>query len=94
MMYQVIWIVGEKALYEFCLKAFREQPIFVETVGHCGPATIWIKDKLDTSGSVCHRCYLAFMQHQRGDRSYHDIQQISHETYEQIISHRTTIGRI
>lgn len=89
-MYQAIWIEGEEALNDFCKKRLKDTPKFVETIAHCGSATIWLMYKHDDEGHY-HDMYLIFMEHPKGDLSYWQIQDKRLETYGQIISYRTTI---
>lgn len=90
MMYQALWIIGERALEGFCMKRFGERPRFIETIGHCGSATIWKSYKL-ASDDYYRDCYLIFMPHGKGDFTYSDLQEKRFEDYGKISSYRTTV---
>ena len=52
MPYATIWIEGEKALDAFCMKRFGAKPHFVETIGRCGAATIYMVYMEHPNGGV------------------------------------------
>lgn len=86
-MYSYKWIEGEKALDEFCEKRFKAKPRFVETIGHCGGATIYeiykYRDENDTSKG-CAQMFLLFMEHFSGKYSFTQIQNIMKQSYGEI----------
>lgn len=94
MMYIYKWIEGEKNLEEFCLKRFKVRPNFTETIGHCGPATIYLiykyRDEKDWNKGYA-EMYLLFMEHNSGTKLFTEIQEIMHWTYEKIKADRTSI---
>lgn len=94
MMYIYKWIEGEKNLNDFCIKRFKARPSFLETIGHCGPATIWLiykyKDEIDRNKG-CAEMYLLFMEHSSGTKLFTEIQEIMHWTYEKIKADKTSI---
>lgn len=92
MMYQALWIEGSRALYGFCEKRFKESPRFIETIGHCGSATIWLSYKL-TPNDGYRDFYLIFMPHDRGNLTYSQIQDKKQEKYEQIMAYATTVRK-
>lgn len=83
MLYQAIWIEGESALEDFCRKELKDHPRFIETIGHCGSATIWLKYKRDNAGNF-HRVFLVFRQHPSGHWTFDDLQAQSLQSYEQL----------
>ena len=91
MLYQALWIEGEKALEDFCTKRFKESPRFIETIGHCNNATIWMVYKQTPNGYQ--DFYLIFMPHDSGNYTFSQIQDKRAETYEQIITDRTTVRK-
>ena len=92
MMYQALWIEGARALNVFCQKRFKESPHFIETIGHCGSATIWLSYKL-TPNDGYRDFYLIFMPHERGNYSYNQIQEKHKENYEEIMANATTVRK-
>lgn len=93
-MYIYKWIEGIKNLEDFCLKRFKEKPRFLETIGHCGPATIWMVYKyLDENdwGKGCTQMFLLFMEHNSGKTLFTDIQEIFKWSYEKIRVDRTSV---
>ena len=91
-MYQVKWIEGEKNLYDFCQKCFKEQPYhFIENIGHCGPATIHKLYIWRTDIDYYTQMFLLFMKHERGTYTYDQIVQLRNSTYEQIRTDKTAI---
>lgn len=91
MMYQVKWIEGEKNLYDFCQKCFRDRPRFLENIGHCGPATIHNLYIYRPDKECYSQMFLLFMKHERGTFSYDEIEELNKLTYEQIRTDKTAI---
>ena len=93
-MYTYIWIEGEANLRAFCKKRFNDSPRFVETIGHCGPATIyeiykWRQDKHDYTDM-----FLLFMEYHKGKVSWIELKDnIYFWKYEQIRADRNSILR-
>jgi hypothetical protein len=92
MMYQALWIEGSRALYDFCEKRFKESPRFIETIGHCGSATIWLSYKLTPTDGY-RDFYLIFMPHDHGNFTYMQLQDKKLEKYEQIMAYATTVRK-
>lgn len=92
-----IWIEGEKALNEFCLKRFKDKPRFVETCGSVIGARIrMIYKHRDDLGRYVDM-YLLYMD-APNDRcpNYAGsgmLSQIERMTYEEIKADRTAILR-
>lgn len=92
-----IWIEGEKALNEFCLKRFKDKPRFVETCGTVMSAKVrMIYKHRDDLGKYVDM-YLLYMDAPNkkcknlvGDGQLPDIQLM---TYEEIKADRTAILR-
>lgn len=90
MPYATIWIEGEKALYAYCMRRFGERPHFVETIGRCGSAKIYMIYKRCPDG--CYRdFYLMFMEHPKGN--VYDIMSVHGESYEEIMKRSNTIKK-
>lgn len=88
-MYTTIWIEGEENLNAFCLKRFKEEPRFVETIGKAGTAKIILKYKFREDKQRYTAMYLLFMEHPKGNVA--DPSDISNQSYEQIRANRTSI---
>jgi hypothetical protein len=88
------WIEGWGNLQEFCLKRFHFPPRFCETIGHCGPATIYniykYRDKNDTQKG-CADMYLMFMEHTSGKTTWIELQEIMRWSYEQIRADKSSL---
>lgn len=93
-MYIYKWIEGEKELIDFCQKRFKANPRFVETIGHCGPATIHkiykYRDNNDMSKG-CVQMFFMFMEHHSGKICGRELDKIERWTYEQIRADRSSI---
>ena len=93
-MYIYKWIEGEKEMIDFCLKRFKMKPYFLETIGHCGPATIHMiykyRDRNDL-GKGCAQMFFLFMDHPNGKFGYTELCNIEEWTYEKIRADRSSI---
>lgn len=97
-----IWIEGEKALNEFCLKRFKEKPRFVENSGRVMGARVFqiYKYVYKEGGETVDRVAQMFMlwmdapndncKNLAGDGQLSDIQRM---TYEEIKADKTAILR-
>ena len=84
------WIEGEDNLNSYCQKRFNELPRFVETIGSVWPsAKVYLVYKLREDKQKYTPMFLLFMQHQKGTVGY--IQDIKHQSYEQIRTDRSAI---
>lgn len=92
-----IWIEGEKALDEFCLRRFKERPRMVETCGKVGPARVRLIYKHDDQAGKYREMYLLYMDApsgmEKGNLSesgpfFDEIQRMS---YEEIRTDKTAI---
>jgi hypothetical protein len=90
MPYATIWIEGEEALDAYCMRRFGERPHFVETIGRCGAATIYMVYKQCPDGFY-RDFYLMFMEHPNGD--VNDIMSVHGESYEDIMKKKNTIKK-
>ena len=87
------WIEGEENLEQFCVKCLKEKPRFIETVGHCGPATIYLMYKYREDKQRYVEMFLLFMEHPKGNVARNDFDNIKHMTYEQIRADRNSLLR-
>lgn len=91
-MYQYKWIEGEKNLEDFCLKCLGERPRFLETIGHCGQAVIWLVYKYRPDRDCYTDMYLLFIDHPKGQYTFEQIwNTIRKMTYEQIEAYRISV---
>lgn len=93
-----IWIEGEKALNEFCLRLFKSKPLFRGTIGSVGRARVRLiyKHRGDNIGK-CAEMYLLYMYASSGSCSnlarIEDLDKIETMTYEEIKADKTAILR-
>lgn len=85
------WIEGEANLLAFCWKCFKESPVFCETTGHCGPATINLVYKWRGDKGRYVDMYLLYMEHPKGIVTWNDFDKTRHMTYEQIRADRNSL---
>ena len=88
-MYTTIWIEGEKNLNDFCKKRFKDTPHFVETIGKVSTAKVYKTYKWRDDKQRYSDVYLLFMEHPKGKVG--NIEDIKHQTYEQIRANKTSI---
>ena len=75
----------------FCKKCLKEEPRFIESIAHCGPATIHLIYKYREDKNRYAEMYLLFMEHPKGNVGWNDFGEIRHMTYEQIRTDRNSI---
>lgn len=100
-MYSYIWIEGEKNLDEFCLKRFGARPRFMETIGHVAGKGASAKVRLnykypaedEPPYSGCHEMYFLYMEHDSGQYTYYQLEEIMRWPYEKIRTDRAAILR-
>lgn len=89
--YIYFWVEGYEEINEFCQKRLGERPQFMETIGHCGSATIYNIYKRDKDGHF-HNMYFVFMRHHKGTMTYHQLMDYCHKyDYEQIRTDRNSL---
>jgi hypothetical protein len=88
-----IWIEGEQALKEFCLKRFGRKPDFMETIGHVDIATIENIYIYKEEQKNYVDMYLMYMEHPNGKITYNDINDIRGMSYEEIRAIKNSILR-
>lgn len=100
-MYSYIWIEGEKNLNEFCMKRFGEKPHFMETIGRVAGKGASAKVHLiykypaddEPPYSGCHEMYFLYMEHDTGEYTFYQLQEIMRWPYEKIRTDRAAILR-
>jgi hypothetical protein len=95
-MYIYIWIEGEKNLDDFCLKRFGDIPRFIEhhgAVAGNGVSARVIKTDKDIGGGDYRQFFFLYMEHEKGQHSYYELEQIMRQPYEEIRLDRTAILR-
>jgi hypothetical protein len=90
-MYTFMWIEGEKNLNEFCLQRFRSKPRFMETIGHVGPATVYLIYKYDDATEKYREMYLLTMQHPNGTVTEGGLRELQTMDFAEIRRTRGTI---
>jgi hypothetical protein len=91
-MYNYLWIEGERNLQEYCQRRFKETPRFMETIGHVGPVTVYLKYK--KKGDYYTPCYLLFMEARQGSGNavtWGELKIIEKWSYDKIRANKNSI---
>lgn len=91
-----LWIVGEKALNEFCRKRYGMTPEWMETIGRLGDAKVRLIYKHDEENNRYVDCYLLYMPTRKYEgKNVVSATQLFNEiqrwTYEEIRVDRSTL---
>lgn len=90
-MYTIKWIEGEQNLNAFCQRCFKERPQFVESIAHCGAATIHRIYKFRADKQEYVPMFFLFMHKSNGTVTENQLSELRHQSYEQIATDRTAL---